>query len=111
MSASTGVLLPFEKQAMDGDPIPDGLIASDKVMYIALRGLYRQVKLGVISREVAVSEKNRLLQDYKELQWMDDQWRRYVKTIKDTEAARSEYRKNRTIENADKLLIAFDGIA
>lgn len=108
---STGVVLPFEHAAIKGDPMPDGLDIPDQVMFIALRGLYHQAKAGTISRETAVQEKKNLLNGYKQMKWYKEQSDLYVKTIKDTEAARSAYRKNRTIENADAMLIAFDGIS
>jgi hypothetical protein len=33
-----------------------------------------------------------------------------AKTIMETEQARQEYRKNRTLENADEIILAFEGV-
>lgn len=110
MSSSTGVVLDWEKKAIDGDEMPDGLNMFEAALFIALRGLYHHLRNGYVTREVAVREKTRLLREYQNRLFLEEQCKRYVQTIKNTEVARSEYRKNRTIENADKLLIAFEGV-
>ncbi len=106
----TGVVMEWEKSAIDGEEMPDGLNLFEAALFIAVRNLYSQLRNGFVSRDVAVREKTRLLREYNSRLFLEEQCKRYVQTIKNTELARSEYRKNRTIENADKMLIAFDGI-
>ena len=51
-----------------------------------------------------IREKKKLLKEYEAYKYADQMGKQWVRVIKDTEIARSEYRKNRTLENADKLL-------
>ena len=76
--------------------------------------LYEKAKLNLCSREQAIETKGHLrkevsdiVRDYEfQLELLDSVAYRY----KETELARNEYRKNRTLENADKLVEAFDGV-
>lgn len=107
---STGITLPYEKQAQRGDEMPSELNYPDQLMYQALALLYARYRMGAITREQATVEKKKLLDNYRcyQYQWeMGDQW---VKVIKATDLARCEYRKNRTLENADALVKCIDGI-
>lgn len=110
MSADNTTVLPYEKQAMHGDPMPGGLTFPDQVMYQALCLLYTRYRLKSITREQAQMEKRQLLREHETIKYkwgMADHW---VAAIKATDLARCEYRKNRTIENADKLVECIDGI-
>lgn len=100
---------PYERQAMNGNEMPDGLEYPDQIMFLCLRALYAQLRQGIIDRDTAIREKKKLLKEYEHYKFVDQMGKQWVQIIKDTETARSEYRKNRTIENADKLLIAIDG--
>lgn len=100
---------PYERQAKDGNEMPNGLEYPDQVLYLCFRMLYAQLKQGIIDRETAIREKKKLLREYESYKFIDQMGKQWVQVIKDTETARSEYRKCRTIENADKLLIAIDG--
>lgn len=106
---TTGVTLPYERAAMNGEEMPNGLGYPDQVLFLQLRMLYDQVRRGVIARETAIVEKKKLLDEYRVYQFreqMGDQW---VQVIKDTELARAQYRKDRTLENADKLVAIIEG--
>ena len=103
--------LPYEALAARGDPMPGEMAFPDMVMYQALAALYGRYKGKAISRERASLEKKTLLSEYEALcfKWqLGDHW---AQLIKATEAARCEYRKNRTLENADRLLNVIDGLA
>lgn len=108
-SKTTGVTFPYERQAMNGDELPKGLEYPDQVLYILLRALYDQLRKGIIDRDTAIREKKKLLKEYEAYMFVDQIGKEWVKVIKDTEIARANYRKNRTLENADKLLIAIEG--
>lgn len=108
-SKTTGVTFPYERQAMNGDELPKGLEYPDQVLYILLRALYDQLRKGIIDRDTAIREKKKLLKEYEAYKFVDQIGKEWVKVIKDTEIARANYRKNRTLENADKLLIAIEG--
>lgn len=107
---STGVVLPYEKQAQRGDCMPSGLSYPDQIMFQALAFLYARYRIGAVTRERATSEKKELLEHYRVCQFQWDMGARWTALIKQTEAACTEYRKNRTIENADNLLTSIEGV-
>ena len=106
---STGVTLPYEKQAMNGDDMPDGLPYYDQLLFQQLRLLYDQFKKGAIDRETAQKEKRQMLSEYEfyKIQWqlIDD----VSDIIRRTELARADFRKNPTVENGWNLLNACEG--
>lgn len=108
--AETNFELPYEKIAMQGGEMPEWLTLTDQNMFLALRNLYGSYKEGKIDRETATREKNRLIIEYKSSILIDTVCRQWADQIKKTETARSDYRKNRTLENADKLAEAIDGV-
>lgn len=102
--------LSYERIAMSGGEMPDDLVWYDRQMFLWLRMLYHQYKTGVIDREIATREKRKLLKDYDFNKWQDDFTKDVAKKIVDTEAARQAYRKNRTLDNADAIILAFEGV-
>ena len=50
------------------------------------------------------------MKDYDHNKWAEDYTKDIAKRISDTEKARQEYRKNRTLENADAIILAFEGV-
>lgn len=110
MAKETGVVFEYEKAAIAAEEMPEGLEYPDQIMYLCLRSLYAQVRMGIISREKAISEKNKLLISYRVNQF-DLKLANYRnELIKQTETRISEYRKNRTLENADAVIEAFKGV-
>lgn len=106
---STGIVLPWEKKAQRGDPMPDGLEYPDQVLYQALAFLYARYQSNVIAKEDAQEEKRKLLEAYKAYQrnWkMADEW---VEIIRRTELARAEFRKDPSVENGYKLIEIIEG--
>lgn len=94
----------LERMAKDGNEMPDGLEYPDQVMYLCLRMLYEQLRTGIVDRETATREKRRLAREYEAYVFVDQMGKEWVQVIKNTELARAEYTKNRTLENADKLI-------
>lgn len=107
------MVYPFEKDAEQGNPMPDGLSLPDQLAYQFLVNLYDRLRRGVITRDQAAEEKgkmtyqhsvsNNILNSY---QIMGRYWSGMRKAL---EAAQSAYLKNRTLENADRLSAALDG--
>lgn len=95
---------------MCGMEMPEGLEVQDQILFLQLRLLYRSYKNGVITRDVAKDEKAKLLFEYKKSTVANESRKRWVELIKRTEAARSEYRREKSIENADRLLKSIDGV-
>lgn len=109
MAESKLLELPYEKIAMAGGEMPKGLEYPDQILFIALRLLYYSYKRKVIDRDTATREKVELLRTYETHKIVDKMGKEWVDQIKRTELAKAEYRKNKTIENADKLLASVEG--
>lgn len=102
--------LPYEKTAMAGGEMPKGLEYPDQILFLELRLLYDSYKRKLIDRDAATQEKVELLRTYEAHKIVDRMGKVWVDQIKRTELARAEYRKNKTIENADKLLACVEGV-
>lgn len=105
----TGVTLPYEKIAIAGGEMPDGLKYPDQVLFLELRMLYDQLKKGVIDRPTAMKEKKKLLDAYRVYRFNEQMGKEWAERIRLTELARAAYRKERTLENADKLVALIEG--
>ena len=109
MSESRLLELPYEKIAMAGGEMPKGLEYPDQILFLELRLLYDSYKRKMIDRETATREKVELLRTYEAHKIVDRMGKEWVDQIKLTELARAAYRKEKTIENADKLLACVEG--
>lgn len=101
--------LPYEKIAMSGGEMPDGLEYPDQILFLQLRLLYDSYRRKLIDRDIATREKVQLLRTYEAHKIVDRMGKEWVEQIKRTELARATYRKNKTIENADLLLVSVEG--
>ena len=101
---------PYERIAINGGEMPDGLEWYDRQMFLQLRILYYQYKNGIIDRNTAKREKRKMVSDYEHQKWQSDLVKFVSSKIKATEQARQAYRKNRTLENADAIILAFEGV-
>ena len=109
MADSKLLELPYEKIAMAGGEMPKGLEYPDQILFLELRLLYDSYKRKMIDRETATQEKVELLRTYEAHKIVDRMGKEWVDQIKRTELARAAYRKDKTIENADKLLACVEG--
>ena len=99
--------LAFERQAMQGKPLPKGLDIADSCLYVALKNLYAMYHKKLISRDDAKEEKQRLIYN-----WTTDKSK--IEALnRDNEALREKiglasdaYRDNQSIETADALYAA-----
>lgn len=101
--------LPYEKLAMSGGEMPKGMDYPDQILFLELRLLYKSYRQQLIDRETATREKVELLRVYEAHKIVDSMGKEWVDQIRRTELARAAYRKNKTIENADKLLLCVEG--
>lgn len=106
---ATGIVLPWEKDAMAGLEMPKGLPYPDQILYLCLRNLYSQYFKKIIDRETATKEKKKLLDEYRCYQFREEMGNHWVEVIRITDLARCEYKKNRTLENADRLVEIIEG--
>ena len=109
MADETGIILPWEKDAMAGLEMPNGLSYPDQILYLSLRMLYRQYYQKIIERDTATKEKKKLLDEYKVYQFREELEKQWVEIIRLTELVRAEYRKNPCHENAMKLIDIIEG--
>lgn len=97
----------LERMAMNGNPLPKGLSASEQLAYLELRVLYREYKSGCVSKDQAAAEKaevlHRLFQNRHREKLRDRMCRLYL----DINTRAIRYQKERTLENADRLFAAF----
>lgn len=103
-----------ERAAMQGELMPTGLTWREVTEYIALRALYWGFKSRVFSRDDASAMKKQLMAalDGAEgaYQFQRKCWDNAARRYKETESALNAYRLERTLEHADALVAAFDGL-
>lgn len=108
------IVFPYEKEAKNGLPAPDYIPAYAQATYQAMAALYQRFKVGGITPEQGSAEKAKILRQYeldkKSDEFMDKLAKHRIKVIHATEKARNAYRLNRTLENADALVDAIDGL-
>lgn len=100
----------YERQAMQGEEMPDGLRFAGQHYYLGLRMLYYQYNKGVIDRETAKREKRKLMATYEyDLMW-EEIADGFIQQRNDSELARAAYRKNHCHENAIKIIESIEGV-
>jgi hypothetical protein len=104
------VEFPYERQAIRGEEMPDGLSFVEQEIYQSFRMLYAQYKMKILDRETASREKQKILREYVAGLVVEKIGRDFADQHRTTELARQAYRKNRTLENADALILAFEGV-
>lgn len=109
--AESGKLLefPWELIAMAGGEMPDNLPYAEQLLFLGLRLLHDSYKRNLIDRETATKEKSKLITEYQANVIMDNISLVLVAQLKRSELARAEYRKNRTLENADRVVDVLEG--
>lgn len=99
--------LAFERDAMRGKPLPQGLDIADSCLYVALKNLYAMYHNRLISRKDATEEKRRLIYNWTTDKSKIEFLNRDSESLKIKIGASSEnYKNNPCIETADKLYAA-----
>ena len=105
---STMTEFTFEREAMQGNPLPQGLDIADSCLYVALKNLYAMYQNKLISRKDATEEKRRLVYNWTTDKAKIEFLNRESETLRDKIGAASEdYKNNPCIETAEKLYAAF----
>lgn len=111
---STGFTFPWEKAAMHGEELPEGLSLPDQMAYTCLRNIYSMYYNKTISRDRAAAEKQRVRVQWEKavgaMEFDRKLTAHHVEVLRDTEAAKTACRKNPTPENALRLCNAMDGL-
>ena len=98
----------FEREAMQGKPLPKGLDIADSCLYVSLKNLYAMYRNKLISRKDATEEKKRLVYNWETDKAKIEFLNRDSEILKNKIGAASEdYKNNPCIETADKLYAAF----
>ena len=98
----------FEKDAMQGQPLPKALDIADSCLYVALKNLYAMYRNKLISRKDATEEKKRLIYNWTTDKAKIEFLNRDSEALRDKIGTASEdYKNNPCIETADKLYAAF----
>lgn len=101
----------FEREAMQGKPIPKGLDVVDSCLYIALKNLYAMYHKKLINRKDAAEEKRRLVYNWTTDKSKIEFLNRDSDILKAKIGAASEdYKNNPCVETADKLYAALYNI-
>ena len=105
---STMTEFTFEREAMQGNPLPQGLDIADSCLYVALKNLYAMYREKLISRKDATEEKRRLIYNWTTDKAKIEFLNRESETLRDKIGTASEdYKNNPCIETAEKLYAAF----
>lgn len=95
---------PYEQEAKRGEPMPEGLGWAEQAGYQALANLTARYRAGAISAEQARTESAEI--DRAVMNGYTHE--RYIKHVaelyRDIEWAAMQYKDNKTIENADRML-------
>ena len=105
---STMTEFTFEREAMQGNPLPQGLDIADSCLYVALKNLYAMYRNKLISRKDATEEKRSLIYNWTTDKSKIEFLNRESDALRDKIGTASEdYKNNPCIETADKLYAAF----
>ena len=97
----------FEREAMQGQPVPKRLDIADSCLYVALKNLYAMYRNKLISRKDAAEEKHRLVYNWTTDKSKIEFLNRDSDALRDKIGAASEdYKNNPCVETADKLYAA-----
>lgn len=104
---------PFERAAMRGDPMPDGLRLYEQSAFQALRHLYAMYHRKAISRDDAAREKDQIRFQYDRAKADFETNRKnilaHAKLWKEIESAANRFGRERTLENAEAFVQAVYG--
>lgn len=105
---------PWERQAMNGEEMPDGLSLEEQLAYQALAHLYGRYRMKLINRERGRAEKGKIAHALNCRKQKEDMSRRlaeyHTQLIKALEGAANDYAKSRTLEAADRMYQAVYGM-
>lgn len=104
----------LEEAASQNQTMPRGLDAFEQAAYLSLRCLYSHYRHGEISKEAAMREKKAIRLAHEERVRVDavrsDLSKHCADLWKAVEGFTSDYRKERSLENADRVMEAIYGV-
>lgn len=110
----TGVVFEFEQAAINGKEMPAGLSSEDQNLFLSLRMLYYQVRIGLIDRNTGIAEKKKLVRAYndtKRVNAFGEVCRSHsIQMWREIEGLKCEFRKNPSLDVAARMVDVIDGI-
>ncbi|MBR2132255.1 MAG: hypothetical protein IJ955_06920 [Oscillospiraceae bacterium] len=108
MATESTYLWDWEKIAQTGGEMPDRLPLVDQLAFTTMRNIYTAYHQKRITREVAVAEKKRVRRSYEQMRdkvtFESQLAKKQADLFVAVEQHSSAYRKDRTLENADRLM-------
>lgn len=108
------MIFPWEGQAMNGEPMPEGLSLHGQEAYTSIRNIYAAYRDGRLSKDVGSAEKKMVKRKYDQAiereKFSSKMNIYYIKLHMQAERAMTAVRKNPTPENALRLVDILDGI-
>lgn len=95
---------------MRGDPMPQGLDFAEQILYQGLALLYERYHLGHMDKETARKEKWALIESYERIRFDAQLWASHRTMWTEVAGVMADYRKNKTIENADRCFDTLYGL-
>lgn len=103
-----------EQAAMRDEKMPDGLDVFEQIRFHGLSYIYGNYKAKLVSKAAASAYKRSLMREVANMKAEHAFGIRCYDTAAEryraTEAAKTTYRTDRTLENADKLVAVLDGL-
>ena len=90
--------------ARSGADMPKGLRMAEIYLFQSMRSLYTEYRRGRLSQDAGKRERVQIMNSYRTARSMQKIWTEALERKKAAELAVDEYRKNPTIENADKAI-------
>ncbi len=90
--------------ARSGADMPQGLRLAEMCLFQSMRHLYAEYRCGRISQATGKRERVQIMNNYRTASAMQSIWVMSLERKKAAEMAVNEYRKNPTIENADRAI-------
>lgn len=113
-SPESGYAFPWEREAMRGAEMPDGLSLYDQMAYLSLRTLYHDYHEKRLDRATASAEKRRIVGAWRRAKDTAEFQRKLAffsaRVFRDTEAAKTAVRKDPSPGNAIRLCNVMDGL-
>lgn len=108
------VEFPWERAALYGEALPEGLNLEEQLAFLSLRHLAAAFRLKMVSQEQAAEEKRKILGEYQRREEAEAFRRQvdayHVKLTQATERAKAACLKDPTPENLRRLVRIMDGI-
>lgn len=98
---------PFERAAMMGDPMPEGLTLEDQLAFQALAALYARYHMGILDKDAGKADKLKIKAEYDKRKRQAENNRLLAQSCArlwtELELAACEYAKSKSIEAADRM--------